>query len=63
VEQNKKGFSDSDRAALDQIVKDREHRQWLIDGVKRWAQWIAAVIIGVKFAWDALADLVRKLLP
>lgn len=54
-------FSDSDRAALEQIIKDRDRRSWLIDGLKRWTQWIAAVILGVKVGWDALSDIIKKL--
>ncbi len=54
-------FSDSTKQLLEEIAKEREHRKWLADILKRWAQWIAAISLGVTVTWDALVRLVKHL--
>lgn len=64
-------FSDSEREALRDLaekhadvlasVEDRKHRLWLGEIVKRWAMWVAAVVAGVGFSWDALSKIVKAL--
>lgn len=54
-------FSDSTKALLAELAKEHEHRKWLLDILKRWAQWIAAISLGVTITWDALARLVKHL--
>ena len=54
-------FSDSTRTLLEELAKEREHRKWLVDILKRWAQWIAAVSLGVTITWDALVRLIKHL--
>lgn len=56
------GFTDSQRLALEAITKEREHRRWFFDLLKRWATVSAAVILGFGVVWDALARLIRALL-
>ena len=47
-------WSESDRAALELLAKERNHRTWLWAMVRRWAQWIVASILGVTVIIDAL---------
>ena len=55
----KEQWTDSQRDALEHLAKQHEHRKWLLDILKRWATWVAAVALGVSVTWDALARLVR----
>ena len=56
-------FSDSTRAALEELAADSAHRKWLGEIIQRWAKWIAAVAVGVTIIWDALHRLVSALGP
>ena len=57
----KEEWSDSQRDALEHLAKQHEHRKWLLDILKRWATWVAAVSLGATVTWDALAKLARLL--
>ena len=69
--EQEKQFSDSDRAALDEIIRqrdnllqqveDRKRRQWLIDLLKRWATWLTAIILASGAIWDLLARIAKAL--
>jgi uncharacterized FlgJ-related protein len=65
----KNEFSDSDRAALEALAKERDellkdvenrkHRAWLFDLVKRWAAWLSAIILGAGAIWDLVLRLIK----
>jgi hypothetical protein len=59
VAQKQEPWSDSERAALEHLAKQHEHRKWLLDIVKRWATWVAAFSLASTVTWDALLKLVR----
>lgn len=39
-------------------LKERDRRRWLGDIIKRWAQWLAAVALGVTVLWDWLHKII-----
>ncbi len=52
-------FSDTVRAQLLEIAKEREHRAWLIGAIKRLALYASAVILAFGVVWDALTKALR----
>ena len=59
-EEKEVSFSDSERQALAQLAKEHDHRKWLSELLKRWAQWIAAVALGATVAWDVISRIIRE---
>jgi hypothetical protein len=59
-EEKESGFTDSERDALQHLAKEHEHRKWLGDILKRYAQWIAAIALGATVAWDTLARIIKE---
>jgi hypothetical protein len=53
-------WTESDRAALDALIRERAHRKWLGDLVKRWAQWIAAAVLGYTLLWEQIVKIVKQ---
>ena len=58
---DKDDFTDTERAQLAALAKEREHRKWLAAMLKRWATFLSAVILGASVLWDALARLFKLL--
>ena len=57
---NKKEFSDSDRARLQEIASEQEHEEWLrqrrsliLGKIKNAALWVGAVGAAVTYTWQA----------
>ena len=50
---DKEQFSESTKALLDELAKERDHRKWLAEILLRWAKWIAAIAAGITVVWDA----------
>ena len=57
----KPDFSEADKTVLSELAKEREHRRWLFEILKRWAQWVAAISVGGSVIWDKLHDLIKLL--
>ncbi len=56
-------WTDSDKAELDKVLKERRHRQWLADMLMRWAKWAAAVSLGATVVWDWVARIIKQASP
>lgn len=54
-------WTDSERDKLDELSRQADHRKWLADLLKRWALWIAAVVVGSRYIWDGITELLRFL--
>lgn len=54
-------FTAEERAALRQTAKEREHRAWLFDAVKRLVLYASAVIVGLGVVWDAVERGLRSI--
>lgn len=57
-------FSDSERASLSRMARDREREEWLRDRnrgrwerAKTWATWITAFLVLEKQLWPQLMEL------
>jgi hypothetical protein len=59
--QARREWTDSERAKLDELAAESSHRKWLADLLKRWALWIAAVVVGGRYLWDGISELLRYL--
>ena len=53
-------WTDSDKADLEALLKERRHRQWLADVIMRWAKWLAAVALGLTVVWDWVVKIIRQ---
>ncbi len=60
-DKEKPPLSDEELAAMRAHLKETEHKRWLGEIVKRWAQWIAAVALGVTVLWDSLGKIIKQL--
>lgn len=58
---DKDEFTDSERAQLQALAKEREHRRWLMALLKRWATFTSAVVLGASVLWDALGRILKAL--
>jgi hypothetical protein len=57
---SKSELSDSDRMALDELILERKHRQWLFSLLKGAAQWVAAIGLGTTVLWDWVVKLIKQ---
>lgn len=54
-------FSAEERAALRKAAKEREHRTWLLDAIKRLLLYASAVTLAFGVVWDAVERGLRAL--
>jgi hypothetical protein len=52
-------WTDTDRDQLEALIKEREHKVWLTDMLKRWAQWIAAIALALTVLWDWIGKVIK----
>lgn len=54
-------WSEKQKDRLEKLASEAEHRAWLFSGIKSVSIWIAAVVVGGRYAWEALTHLIAWL--
>jgi hypothetical protein len=62
----KQEFSDSTKALLDELAKEKAHRDWLskrrkarFESIRGWITWITAALVLKGMLWESIAGLWR----